>query len=297
MPNGLFQDPMCSIFLMDRLESRRRACVDYLLPESRSGKTMWQFVADNTSEEQQSILLSKSTRKCISAAAGSGKTRTLVYGLLSELAGTNGIVITDQDRLQPNVKSREEWTLRQFCSQHFQDSFDFARFDKWWVPDKYKNPTWDLLATCAIKGRRGLLLVEAKAHEGELHFEGKELEENASEQSLKNHERIRQCIEQANEALNVKCEGFDISIDKCYQLSNRVASAWKLAECGLPVVLLYLGFVDDRHFSDHFVDHKHWQRMMGAYMRDVVPLSFPGRAIEFDNGETFMMLIKSFPAK
>lgn len=217
--------------------------------------------------------------------------------VLSDLLSTNGIVITDQDELQPNVKSREEWTLRQFCSQYCQDLFDFAGFDKWWVPDKYKNPTWDLLSTCKIRGRLGLLLVEAKAHERELDFGGKMLEKDASEQSLKNHERIRQFIKQVNETLNEKYKGFNISIDKCYQLSNRVASAWKLAECGLPAALLYLGFTGDEYFADHFVDHEHWQRMMGAYMRDVIPLSFPGRAIEFDNGETFTMLIKSFPAR
>ncbi len=215
--------------------------------------------------------------------------------VMNDLLDSHGIVFAGQDRQQPNTNSKEEWTLRQFCSQHCQDSFDFASFDKWWVPDKYKNPTWDLLSTCVIKGRPGLLLVEAKAHEEELHFEGKELGNNASEQSRKNHERIRQCIEQANKSLNERRGGFNISIDKCYQLSNRVASAWKLAECGLPTVLLYLGFIGDKYFENYFIDYGHWQRMMGAHIINVVPLSFPSKNLEFEKEVTLMMLIKSLP--
>jgi len=215
--------------------------------------------------------------------------------VINNLLGDKEISLTDQDKQQPNAASEEEWTLRQFCAQYCRDLFEFDRFDSWWVPDQYKNPTWDLLSTCTIKGYSGLLLVEAKAHEGELHYGGKKLRRSASEQSRKNHETIRRCIKQANKAMNEKYSGFNISIDHCYQLSNRVASAWKLTESGLPTVLLYLGFIGDEYFEDHFVDAEHWQRMMGAYLINVVPLSFPGKTVKFEKEVTLTILIKSLP--
>lgn len=41
-----------------------------------------------------------------------------------------------------------------------------------------------------------------------------------------------------------------ISRDSHYQLSNRVAFAWKLATLGLPTVLVYLGFWGDDGIAD-----------------------------------------------
>lgn len=46
----------------------------------------------------------------------------------------------------------------------------------WWLQDGNRGartPTWDLISTCDIDNRRGLLLVEAKAHKGENSPEGK----------------------------------------------------------------------------------------------------------------------------
>ena len=41
-----------------------------------------------------------------------------------------------------------------------------------------------------------------------------------------------------------------ISRDRCYQLSNRVAHAWWLANEGIPVVLLYLGFLNVQNMNN-----------------------------------------------
>jgi len=81
-----------------------------------------------------------------------------------------------------------------------------------------------------------------------------------------------------------------------YQLSNRVAWAWRTAQNGgVPVVLLYLGFIGDKYFPDDFVDREHWHRVMGAYMNGVLPLNLPGRTIKFDGGGSFVMLVKALP--
>jgi hypothetical protein len=40
-----------------------------------------------------------------------------------------------------------------------------------------------------------------------------------------------------------------LTADSHYQLANRLASAYKVASAGIPVVLLYLGFTGDTYFG------------------------------------------------
>jgi hypothetical protein len=194
----------------------------------------------------------------------------------------------------------EEWTVRRFCAEHCKDRFDFARFDAWWVPDRYRNPQWDILSTCTIDDAPGMLLVEAKANDQELDWNGKPIATKASEQSNENHRIIGKCIEEANAALNQIIPGFSISRDTHYQLSNRIATAWKLAECGLPVALLYLGFTDDEGMRtptrQPLIDRDHWLRLMGAYLHGVVPQHFPCTTVRVSGKGSMRMLIESLPA-
>jgi hypothetical protein len=135
-------------------------------------------------------------------------------------------------------------------------------------------PNWDLAATCTIEGQRGLVLVEAKAHAKELSPAGKVLRKDASENSRENHERIGQAIEEARQALDPIVPGVRISRDTHYQLSNRVAWAWRLATLGVPTILMYLGFVGDTGIDDvgpHFENEDHWQRTIREYMEGVIP--------------------------
>ena len=161
------------------------------------------------------------------------------------------------------------------------------KLEGWWLPTERtdKGPTWDLLSTCMIGGRNGLLLVEAKAHEEELDYAGKQLKRTASVQSKANHAHIQHTLATVSGNLDHRLDGnVNISIDTHYQLANRIAWAWKLAESGLPVMLLYLGFLGDTYFADCFRDHDHWQRAMGAYMRGVLPLDLPGKVVRSDEG-------------
>lgn len=149
----------------------------------------------------------------------------------------------------------------------------------WWLVHKRgaNVPNWDLAATCSIGGRRGLVLVEAKAHENELSPAGKELKASASANSQENHGWIGQAIEEAREALDRIMPGVRISRDSHYQLSNRVAFAWKLASLGVPSILMYLGFIGDEGIADvgpHFRSEAHWQETVWDYMKQVLPSDF-----------------------
>ena len=113
----------------------------------------------------------------------------------------------------------------------------------WWlaVNGRATTPKWDITSTCIFKGRggvpkRGLLLIEAKAHGCELNSSGKNLDGRTN---LENHARINQAIiEAANGLQSVTGKPWKISRDKHYQISNRFAWSWKLASLGIPIVLL-----------------------------------------------------------
>lgn len=61
-----------------------------------------------------------------------------------------------------------------------------------------------------------------------------------------------------------------------YQMSNRFTWAWKLAELGTPVILVYLGFVgcEDMHKSksQHQVTgQEDWDEMVRAHSQPLFP--------------------------
>ena len=63
---------------------------------------------------------------------------------------------------------------------------------------------------------------------------------------------------EADHALNGVLPGWSLSRDSHYQLANRFAWAWKLADMGLPTILIYLGFLNAAEMKDqghHFIDH------------------------------------------
>jgi hypothetical protein len=68
-----------------------------------------------------------------------------------------------------------------------------------------------------------------------------------------------------------------ISRDSHYQMSNRFAWSWKLAEYGIPVVLVYLGFLNASEMVDRgdpFANQDSWESLVMAHSS---PL-FPGRS-------------------
>ena len=207
------------------------------------------------------------------------------------------------------VTSRSTWTpqgyrwpdearLEQWGPGRIGSEETWTELQRWWLaaPRGANTPNWDLAVVAEIEGEMGLVLVEAKANVPELSPHGKD-QPSASENSQANHERIGAAIEQDRVALSGQAPGLTISRDTHYQLSNRLAFTWKLAEMGIPVVLVYLGFTVDngiRDAGEPFADDKHWQRVFEGYAGDV------GAATLFEkrhqlNGAPFWLLSRSRP--
>lgn len=151
---------------------------------------------------------------------------------------------------------------------------------RWWFAVRGgASPNWDIVSQCSVgKGKDskdGVLLVEAKAHSAELDSDAKS-PAGASDGSQRNHKRIGDAIDEANVGLQrlTGNAGWSLSRDHCYQISNRFAWAWKIAELGVPVVLVYLGFLDASEMSDKgdtFADPEGWDRCVKVHAKGQVP--------------------------
>jgi hypothetical protein len=62
-----------------------------------------------------------------------------------------------------------------------------------------------------------------------------------------------------------------LKADRCYQLSNRFAWASKMASLGVPVVLVYLGFLGAIEMPRPFRDHAVWESCLREYANGCVP--------------------------
>ena len=147
------------------------------------------------------------------------------------------------------------------------------KLQEWWlaVPRRATTLNWDIASTCIIKGKPGLLLVEAKAHTKELSEAGKPLPTTPN--GWKNHEQIEQAIAEANYNLQSETgKSWNLSRDTHYQLSNRFAWAWKLASLGIPVALVYLGFIKAQDMTGKKLFHsaEDWENTLKEYCAGVV---------------------------
>jgi hypothetical protein len=101
--------------------------------------------------------------------------------------------------------------------------------------------------------------------------------------SSANHERIGLAINEACVALRQASPAVAISRDAHYQLSNRVAFAWKLASLGVPTVLVYLGFFGDTGIVDAgvpFDSDAHWQACFWEHAASIVPADLFERRLD-----------------
>lgn len=141
----------------------------------------------------------------------------------------------------------------------------------WWLVNRSRQsrtPNWDLVASATIGGREGLVLVEAKAHQTELSAAGKAARDPGNDANI----ALR--VEEASSALGTILPGWRLSAASHYQLANRFAWAWKVVMLGVPVVLVYLGFVGADEMADRgaaILDQADWERMMADYGAGAVP--------------------------
>ena len=204
-------------------------------------------------------------------------TRNDVADRLTSLLPSAGIKVTPDDAWMPEGFERtEEAQLDKHTS--FLGDHDSQALRSWWLESTRNatTPNWDIATTFlpSAGNRRGFLLVEAKAHKGEL-SEGSKSTPSESEGSQANHEKIGTAIAEASQGLNTEIPGFSLSRDRHYQVSNRFAWAWKVASLGTPVVLVYLGFLNAQEMATGsrslLNDRKDWERTIKDHCRGIIP--------------------------
>lgn len=215
-------------------------------------------------------------------------------GEFIELINLRECTLGDRPVWQPNDKNPDEICLEDNGDLFISNTSCWKDLAGWWLVHRggANKPNWDLVFACNISGRRGLVLVEAKAHERELTRAGKRQRSNASLRSKDNHERIGKAITEAGHALNAIIPGVNLSRDKHYQLVNRLAYSWKIASMGMPVILLYLGFTGDEGIGDvgkTIENDDHWKRLMCRYTEGILPENFSETSL--DCGKASMKMI------
>jgi hypothetical protein len=165
----------------------------------------------------------------------------------------------------------------------------------WWLAVNHplaNTPNWDIASTATVAGRRGLVLVEAKAHTAELSPLGKAV---TATTNAENHIRIQACCEEATAALNQVVAGWSLTADQHYQLCNRFAFGWKLASLGVPTVLVYLGFLNAMDMcreGEPFRSDDEWRQQLLSHGRTQVPVKAWGAPLNV-NGTPLIPLIRS----
>lgn len=217
---------------------------------------------------------------------------------LNAMVSASGAVVgADDVRIPREREDPTEARLEAFGPRHVSEFSSWQEVRDWWLVHHRgaNTPNWDLVATCSAGGRRGLVLLEAKANVKELKAEGKPLQPGASERSTENHNRIGAAINEARAALLPQWPSLAISRDTHYQLSNRIAFAWRLASLGLPVVLVYLGFIGDegiRDAGEPFASDKDWTAAFWKHAEGILPKDMCEQAV--DCGATpFWFLLRS----
>ena len=120
---------------------------------------------------------------------------------------------------------------------------------RWWKPNTGKNPTWDVMIEAKIAHQNAivdaLILIEAKGHHDEMSAQGKEIPSPTEVKKTENHRQIQKAIKEAERGWKALDSKVCLSETEHYQLANRMAHAWKVAEQGTPVVLVYLGLLNE----------------------------------------------------
>lgn len=228
---------------------------------------------------------------------------------LTRLVAFPGVAVSSNDKWMPCGKPVHDngwWDdtpaieVQLDKAEHFISREIQYKLQNWWLAAHRgaRTPTWDIASTCKIMGKLGLLLFEAKAHENELGISGKmPPRHGASANSQRNHEKIGQAILEANYGLTkLTGNSWNLSRDSHYQLSNRFAWSWKLASLGIPVVLVYLGFLNAKDMFDAgqlFHSESDWERVLKYHSDGIVDNSCWGKCLDC-NGTPFIPLIRAF---
>lgn len=110
--------------------------------------------------------------------------------------------------------------------------------------------------------------------------------------------RVAEQIKTVSELLNINAEtkfsGWALSHRDCYQLSNRFAWAWKVASFGIPVVLIYLGFLNAKEMENGnrlvLTSDEQWQRCVRSRSAGIIPPEAWDGKIMVENTPIFPMI-------
>lgn len=234
----------------------------------------------------------KGSKKHVCNLVLSSDFRTKVNGFF----GDSGVHLAEH--CHPSIEDQLEDYLKMYPLD------GYVLDPKWWFPHttgRNKRPNWDLICHIVVNGKPGLLLVEAKAHKGEKIARpqsDKKSEPSATPKSLANDRKIRANINEANRLLNgLRVGTFSLTVNHHYQLCNRLTYLAKLAGDGIPVVLVYLGFIRSPDWLDGFASDNYWEAAMRQYMDGVVPATFPEKVFPLASGGSMRMLIRSLQAR
>ena len=232
-------------------------------------------------------------------------TRESVAETLTDLIGLEDAAVTSGDCWMPRgkpVKQATGWDVAPTVEARidrdpgFIDSRSQQILRDWWltVSTRANTPNWDIASTCLVRGEPGLLLVEAKAHANELSTSGKSKPTTCN--GWKNHGRIASAIDEANAGFE-RATGmpWSLSRDNSYQLSNRFAWAWKLVSLGIPVILIYLGFLAAEDMAADgplFHTHDDWANSLKRHSAGTVNDSCWDKPLDFD-GVPLLPLIRT----
>jgi hypothetical protein len=232
--------------------------------------------------------------------------RATVARQLTALVGLDDVRIEATDSWRPRGLPVQQldgtWDLApareayiEDCEEDLLPTTQGDALANWWLDVKHfaNTPNWDIASTCTIGGRKGLLLAEAKAHSNELSTAGKS--KPSTTNGFLNHEQIGRAIQQANAGLSTSLPDWRLARDTHYQLCNRIAWAWKVSNLGVPVVLVYLGFLGAQEMSDQgspFGSAEVWENAFRAYAAGVAPDEAWGKRVDC-GGAPLWFLIRS----
>ncbi len=224
---------------------------------------------------------------------------------LTQIVNCSGVVVSPDDCWMPYgkpVKTDDVWDKTPALEAELDKTGNLlppdirSELQSWWLAVRgrgrgAKTPTWDIASTCSIDGKPGLLLVEAKAHLQEIR------EEDKCGAATENRQRIGQSIDEANRNLaSLTGNPWSLSRDSHYQLANRFAWSWKLTSLGVPVVLVYLGFLNAEDMTDQgplIRSLDDWTQAVHHYGEGGVDNSCWDKRLNV-GGTTFLPLIRAY---
>lgn len=231
--------------------------------------------------------------------------REEVAARLTNLVNVPGVAVAPDDQWEPYGKpvwQEGKWDLTPTREAQLGKANNLVsgainrQLLDWWLVHTRNSatPNWDIASACTVKGQPGLLLVEAKAHLTELSPKS----DQCGSTNMANREQIQLAIAAANATLQSTTGNlWNLSRDHHYQLSNRFAWAWKLADLGVPVVLVYLGFLNAQDMigvnTELFQSAEHWAQSVKEYGKGVIDNSCWGQWLDI-GGTPLLPLIRAY---